>query len=73
MAKENKDTEETAQMEQSTNRKMYRQCCWYLKVLIDLGGRENVRQIIADWKAELFVHRQESQVFCPSYSFAKNR
>lgn len=39
------------QMEQSTNRKMYRQCCWYLKVLIDLGGRENVRQIIADWKA----------------------
>ena len=39
-------------MQHSGNRAAYQDCCRYLNLMIKLGGREPVRQIISDWKVE---------------------
>lgn len=37
-------------MDHSSNRLAYQECCHYLNWMMKLGGRELVRQIIADWQ-----------------------
>lgn len=37
-------------MEHSSDRQKYRECCYYLEVLLELGAQDNVRQIITDWE-----------------------
>jgi hypothetical protein len=39
-------------MQHAGNRAAYQDCCRYLNLMIQLGGREQVRQIISDWKVE---------------------
>lgn len=39
-------------MQHSNNRAAYQDCCRYLNLMIKLGGQEQVRQIMADWRAQ---------------------
>ena len=38
-------------MDHAGNRADYRECCRYLNLMIKLGGRDRVQQIMADWRA----------------------